>query len=185
MRPNRAGRPRLGRTARWKLATTSSPRMPSSHVQLLIPCGAVRCHRGCALSPRPDGPCSCRRRIDRMLATDPKCRTARTSAKCSGATSKPSRPVPRSCQPRIGSPRESARIFSPATSAQPIDHQPELHARTEFLYPTPQVSDPNEPSKRAARHFRQFGSKMTWRAREQSGVSHRTPLRSESAKSWG
>ena len=25
----------------------------------------------------------------------------------------------------------------------------------------PQVSDPNEPSKRAARHFRQFGSKMT------------------------
>jgi hypothetical protein len=51
---------------------------------------------------------------------------ARTLAKCSGATSKPSRPVPRSCQPRIGSPRESARIFSPATSAQPINHQPEL-----------------------------------------------------------
>jgi hypothetical protein len=24
--------------------------------------------------------------------------------------------------------KEAARIFSPATSAQPIDHQPELHA---------------------------------------------------------
>jgi hypothetical protein len=39
-------------------------------------------------------------------------------------------------QPRIESPREAARIFSPATSSQPIDHRPELHTRTEFLYPT-------------------------------------------------
>ena len=137
MPPSRAGRPRLGRTARWKLATTSPRRMPSSHVQLLIPCGAIRCHHGCAVSPRSDGPCSCRRRIDRVLATDPEEQArARPSAKCSGATSKPSRPVPRSCQPRLGSPREAAGIFSPATSARPIDHQPELHARTEFVYPT-------------------------------------------------
>jgi hypothetical protein len=72
MRPSRAGRPRLGRTATWRLATTSPRRMPSSHVQPLIQSGAGRRRRGRAVSMRPQGHCGCRRRIDRMLATDPK-----------------------------------------------------------------------------------------------------------------
>jgi hypothetical protein len=38
---------------------------------------------------------------------------------------------------RASDPREAARIFRPATSAQPIDNQPEPHLRTEFLHPTP------------------------------------------------
>jgi hypothetical protein len=75
-----------------------------------------------------------------MLATDPKEQArARPTTKCSGGRDVktiPSRAHVRH-QPRIESPREAARIFSTAASAQPIDHRPELHARTEFLYPTP------------------------------------------------
>jgi hypothetical protein len=46
-----------------------------------------------------------------------------------------SHPVPACVRgpPRIGSRREAARIFSSATSAQPIDHQPELHPEPSFL----------------------------------------------------
>ena len=71
-----------------------------------------------------------------MLATDPKEQARDPTAKCSGAISKPipSRPT-FATNHAIESPREAARIYSPATSAQPIDDRPE-HARTEFLYPT-------------------------------------------------
>ena len=95
MDPSRAGHSRLGRTARWKLATTSPRRMLASHVQLLIPRGAVRGHCGCAVCSRPKGCCGCHRRIDRMLVTDPKAEArARPTAKCSGAMSEPSSPGP-------------------------------------------------------------------------------------------
>jgi hypothetical protein len=68
----------------------------------------------------------------------PKSRPARSStAKCSGSGATSKHPVPARVrrQPRIGS-RETSENLQPATSARPIDHQPELHARTEFLYPT-------------------------------------------------
>jgi hypothetical protein len=71
MRPTRAGHPRLGRTARWKPATASPRRMPSSHLQLLIPCGADRRPRGRTVSPRPEGRCGCRLRIGRMPRDGP------------------------------------------------------------------------------------------------------------------
>ena len=73
-----------------------------------------------------------------MLATDPK-EQARalvySQVLGSGATSKHPVPARVRRQPRIGS-REASENLQPVTSAQLIDHQPELHARTEFLYPT-------------------------------------------------
>jgi len=148
MRPSRAGRPSLGRTARWKLATTSPRRMPSSHLQLLIPCGAIRRRPGRAVSPRPGGRCGCRRRIDRMLATDPKEQArARPTAKYSGAMSKPSRPGPRSPpttpsnplgRPR-GSPaprrRRNRSTTSPSRTPEPSFFTPRQTPRVERREP--------------------------------------------------
>lgn len=64
----------------------------------------------------PKGHCGCRRRIDRMLATDPK-EQARalvySQVLGSGATSKHPVPARVRRQPRIGSREASERIFSP------------------------------------------------------------------------
>jgi hypothetical protein len=131
-----SGSPQLGPDRHAEAGDHFSRRMPSSHVQPLIQSGAGRRRRGRAVSMRPQGHCGCRRRIDRMLATDPK-EQARALVRQPSARTRsrrqsiPSRPA-FAANPRIGS-REASENLQPATSAQPIDHQPE---RTEFLYPT-------------------------------------------------
>jgi transposase len=50
---------------------------------------------------------------------------ARPTAECSGTTPKPSPIAPRGRTNHASNPLEASRIFSPAASAQPIDHQPE------------------------------------------------------------
>ena len=123
MRPSRTGRPAWARSPDRKPATTSARRMPSSHLQLLIPCGAIRAGAPARSSPRPDGRCGCRRRIDRMLATDPKEQArARPTAKCSGAMSQPFRPGPRSPPTTPSSPsggREDLQPRDLGTSDRP------------------------------------------------------------------
>jgi hypothetical protein len=127
----------LGPTASSKLPTTSPRRMPSSHVQLLIPRGAIwrRPGRGSLRDPR--GRCGCRRRIDRMLETDPK-EQARPRPTPSAQARRQSHPVPARVSPptthRI--PSQGREDLQPRDVGA-TDRPPARAARRpEFLYPT-------------------------------------------------
>jgi Homeodomain-like domain len=112
--------------------------MPSSHLQLVIPCGAVRRRRARAVSPRPEGGCGCRRRIDPMLATDSKSRPALVPQPSAQAP-RQSHPVPATFAANRASNPLGRLRGSTARDVGATDRPPD-RARPNRIFFTPQVN---------------------------------------------
>ncbi len=141
------GRPRTGRRARWKRTTTAPWPLLASLGWLLTRCQCGDARPGRVSSRRLEHRCRRRRRIDRTPATDPQgAARARPTTQCPNATSKPAPIASRVRANHVPDPSAGCQDLLNSGSPQTKQPQPELPARTEFLYPTRQT-----PPRRAQR----------------------------------